>query len=69
MEHQTLYHGDCLDWMRRWSDECADLIYLDPPFNSSAGYDIRFRGRNRQDLSGKGLQRYVEMGRVGGRPV
>ena len=41
MEHQTLYHGDCLDWMRRWPDECADLIYLDPPFNSSAGYDIR----------------------------
>ena len=41
MEHQTLYHGDCLDWMRPWPDECADLIYLDPPFNSSAGYDIR----------------------------
>ena len=41
MQHRTLYHGDCLDWMRRWSDESADLIYLDPPFNSSAGYDIR----------------------------
>ena len=41
MEHRSLYHGDCLDWMQRWPDECADLIYLDPPFNSSAGYDIR----------------------------
>ena len=41
MQHRTLYQGDCLDWMRRWSDECVDLIYLDPPFNSSAGYDIR----------------------------
>ena len=40
MEDRTLYQGDCLDWMRRWPDECADLIYLDPPFNSSAGYDI-----------------------------
>ncbi len=42
MQHRTLYQGDCLDWMRRWPDECADLIYLDPPFNSSAGYDIGF---------------------------
>ena len=42
MQHRTLYRGDCLDWMRQWSDECADLIYLDPPFNSSAGYDIGF---------------------------
>ena len=41
MQHRTLYQGDCLDWMRRWPDECADLIYLDPPFNSSAGYDVR----------------------------
>ena len=41
MEHRSLYHGDCLDWMQRWPDESADLIYLDPPFNSSAGYDIR----------------------------
>ena len=41
MQHRTLYRGDCLDWMLRWPDECVDLIYLDPPFNSSAGYDIR----------------------------
>ena len=40
MQNRTLYRGDCLDWMRRWPDECADLIYLDPPFNSSTGYDI-----------------------------
>ena len=43
MEDRTLYKGDCLEWMRRWPDECVDLIYLDPPFNSSAGYDIRSR--------------------------
>ena len=41
MQHRTLYRGDCLNWMRQWPDECVDLIYLDPPFNSSAGYDIR----------------------------
>ncbi len=46
MQHRTLYHGDCLDWMRGWRDECAGLIYLDPPFNSNAGYDIQFDARN-----------------------
>ena len=38
MEPRTLYRGDCLDWMRRWADDSADLIYLDPPFNSSKTY-------------------------------
>ena len=42
MENQTLYFGDCLDWMREWPDECTDLIYLDPPFNSNANYNILY---------------------------
>ncbi len=42
MEHQTLYFGDCLDWVREWPDECTDLIYLDPPFNSNANYNILY---------------------------
>ena len=46
MEHQTLYFGDCLDWMREWPAECADLIYLDPPFNSSANYNILYGRSN-----------------------
>ena len=46
MEHQTLYFGDCLDWMREWPDESADLIYLDPPFNSNANYNILYGRSN-----------------------
>ncbi len=46
MEHQTLYYGDCLDWMRQWDGESADLIYLDPPFNSNATYNILFNTGN-----------------------
>ena len=46
MKSNTLYYGDCLDWMDRWLEEGAqesiDLIYLDPPFNSSATYSILF---------------------------
>ena len=38
----SLFYGDCLDWMRQWPHESVDLIYLDPPFNSNANYNILF---------------------------
>ena len=42
LETDTLYYGDCLDWMGRWDDQSVDLIYLDPPFNSNADYNILY---------------------------
>ena len=42
-----LYYGDNLDWLRNrdhFPDACVDLIYLDPPFNSNASYNVLFRG-------------------------
>ncbi len=42
-----LYFGDNLDIMRDCiTDESVDLIYLDPPFNSSATYNVLFAERN-----------------------
>ena len=39
----TLYYGDNLDILRRYiKDESVDLIYLDPPFNSNATYNVLF---------------------------
>uniref|UniRef100_A0A6M3XG61 Putative methyltransferase n=1 Tax=viral metagenome TaxID=1070528 RepID=A0A6M3XG61_9ZZZZ len=39
----TLYYGDNLDVLRRHIDsESVDLIYLDPPFNSNATYNVLF---------------------------
>ncbi len=39
-----LYYGDNLDILREHlADESVDLIYLDPPFNSNASYNILFR--------------------------
>jgi len=39
-----LYFGDNLKVMREFiKDESVDLIYLDPPFNSNASYNILFR--------------------------
>ena len=39
-----LFYGDNLDVLRdHVADESVDLIYLDPPFNSNATYNILFR--------------------------
>lgn len=39
-----LYYGDNLDVLREHiADESVDLIYLDPPFNSNANYNILFK--------------------------
>ncbi|MHB1134260.1 MAG: DNA methyltransferase [Chloroflexota bacterium] len=38
-----LYYGDNLDILRRYvKDETVDLVYLDPPFNSNATYNVLF---------------------------
>jgi site-specific DNA-methyltransferase (adenine-specific) len=39
-----LYYGDNLHVLRdSVADECVDLIYLDPPFNSDANYNVLFQ--------------------------
>ena len=45
-----LYFGDNLDILREHiDDESVDLIYLDPPFNSNATYNVLFRERTGED--------------------
>jgi len=42
-----LYYGDNLDILRKYiPDNSIDLIYLDPPFNSKANYNIIFKEEN-----------------------
>lgn len=42
-----LYYGDNLNILREYiADEIVDLIYLDPPFNSQATYNVLFKERN-----------------------
>jgi len=42
-----LYYGDNLDVLRRHiKDETVDLVYLDPPFNSSQDYNVLFSEHN-----------------------
>lgn len=43
MSDNLLYYGDNLDILPRYlKDETVDLIYLDPPFNSQATYNVLF---------------------------
>ena len=45
--HNQLYYGDNLAILREHiADESVDLIYLDPPFNSNATYNVLFRAPN-----------------------
>jgi site-specific DNA-methyltransferase (adenine-specific) len=44
MGKNTLYYGDNLEILRNHiQDNSIDLIYLDPPFNSKADYNILYR--------------------------
>jgi len=41
-----LFFGDNLGWLRdtkEFPDESADLVYLDPPFNSKRDYNLLFK--------------------------
>jgi site-specific DNA-methyltransferase (adenine-specific) len=41
-----LLFGDNLKWLRDtklFPDASVDLVYLDPPFNSNADYNVLFR--------------------------
>ena len=46
----TLYYGDNLEILRQHvPDESVDLIYLDPPFNSNASYNVLFKERSGEE--------------------
>lgn len=52
----ALYYGDNLSVLRESiANESVDLIYLDPPFNSNASYNVLFKAP-----SGEGSQAQIE---------
>jgi site-specific DNA-methyltransferase (adenine-specific) len=38
-----LYFGDNLDWLPKTGAASVDLVYLDPPFNSKAAYNLLYK--------------------------
>jgi site-specific DNA-methyltransferase (adenine-specific) len=56
VETNTLYYGDNLEILRkRVANDSIDLIYLDPPFNSKADYNILFK-----ELSGEASRAQIQ---------
>ena len=50
MMRNTLVYGDNLGALReRVADGSVDLVYLDPPFNSNASYNVLFRERTGEE--------------------
>ena len=46
----TLFYGDNLQVLREHvPDESVDLVYLDPPFNSNASYNVLFREKSGEE--------------------
>ena len=48
-ENRTLVRGDNLEEMRKFPDECIDLIATDPPFNSKRNYFVPYRDKHGQE--------------------
>jgi len=52
VDTNLLYYGDNLDVLRRHlKDESVDLVYLDPPFNSNASYNVLFAEHGAQSAA------------------
>ena len=50
MTRNSLYYGDNLAVLREHvAEESVDLVYLDPPFNSNATYNVLFRERTGEE--------------------
>jgi site-specific DNA-methyltransferase (adenine-specific) len=53
-----LYFGDNLKILREYvEDASVDLIYLDPPFNSSATYNVLFKEKSSHESTAVGPRR------------
>lgn len=60
----TIYCGDCKDILQKFPNECANLIYADPPFFSNQQFEIIWRDgyelRAFEDRWKGGINNYVE---------
>ncbi|HUT30356.1 MAG TPA: DNA methyltransferase [Sedimentisphaerales bacterium] len=50
VDTRVIYCGDNLDQLKKFPDECIDLIYIDPPFNSNRNYEV-FWGETKEKRS------------------
>jgi site-specific DNA-methyltransferase (adenine-specific) len=59
----ALYYGDNLGVLRESiADESVDLVYLDPPFNSNASYNVLFKAPSGGLQQGKSFDERIVQG-------
>jgi len=62
-EPNTIYCGDCKEVLKKFPDECVDLIYMDPPFFSNKKYEViwedGYEVRAFEDRWKGGIEHYV----------
>lgn len=60
----TIYCGDNLEVLKCFPDECANLIYIDPPFFSNRNYEIiwgdGYEIRSFEDRWEGGIEHYID---------
>ena len=55
IETNKIYTGDCLNVMGGFPNECIDLIYLDPPFNTKKSHDANALNNDLEEYKGSGF--------------
>lgn len=66
-EKNKLYFGDNLKMLRDYvADASVDLIYLDPPFNSQATYNVLFKEKRGEESAAQIMAFEAAGGRTGG---
>ncbi|MGX4768633.1 DNA methyltransferase [Bradyrhizobium guangdongense] len=61
---QKLLFGDNLYWLEKMEAESVDLVYLDPPFNSQANYNILYKSPTGEESQAQ-YQTFVDSWRWG----
>jgi DNA modification methylase len=63
VDTRVIYCGDNLEQLGKLPDDCVDLIYIDPPFNSNRNYEV-FWGETKEKRSfedrHESTQAYIE---------
>src|SRR6266481_2564340 len=63
VDTRIVFCGDCLEQLRQLPDNCIDLCYIDPPFNSNRNYEV-FWGETKERRSfedrHESTQAYIE---------
>ncbi len=52
LDTRVVYCGDCVEQLAKLPDNCVDLVYIDPPFNSNRNYEV-FWGETKEKRSFK----------------